>query len=340
MGINTIQCYIVTFNTTRHCVTHCYVAGLVGLSVALQVFGLLTRFYSVNLDFNVSHRVEDLGFYQHHDFFNDLKGDRCLQSIFPASGSQIYRQKVKTIAIASNRYASRNFAVYLLSCGDILSNPGPARFQCGYCEKPVRKNQKGILCDKCEFWYHIKCINMAVDEYDRLSHCDDEWLCNRCDTPPPSPESTDSDGSAHNTTLLSAHSTSALADNIGPDMNRVNSVSFPTDTIFNNPTNHTTTEIPLTRHNDNPEAVTSEGEVAPERVASKSKTSGLSDSNVHDEDTSFDLFQDLMNVRKRHPDKLLCAYLNINSMRYKFDHISTVRKRIGIKQLLCYKCIS
>ena len=130
---------------------------------------------------------------------------------------------------------------------------------------------------------------MAVTEYDRLSQCDDDWLCNRCDIPP-SPESADSDGSAHITSLPSADTTSALADNTGPVMNRVNSVSVPTDTI-NIPTNHTTTEIPLTRLNDYPEAVTTEGEVEPERVASETKTSGSSNCNVHDENTSFDLFQ-------------------------------------------------
>ena len=95
---------------------------------------------------------------------------------------------------------------------------------------------------------------------------------------------------------------------------------------INIPTNHTTTEMPLTRLNDYPEAVTTEGEVAPERVASETKTSGSSNCNVH-ENTSLDLFQDLMNVRKRHPDKLLCAYLNINSMRYKFDYIRDLLQR-------------
>lgn len=46
----------------------------------------------------------------------------------------------------------------LLTCGDILPNPGPNyKFPCGVCSKPVKSNQKGIQCETCDKWYHTKC---------------------------------------------------------------------------------------------------------------------------------------------------------------------------------------
>ncbi len=69
----------------------------------------------------------------------------------------------------------------LLLSGDIHPCPGPNyKYPCGTCHKPVKSNQKGILCDSCNKWYHIKCIDMPVDEYFRLGNSDEPWECNEC----------------------------------------------------------------------------------------------------------------------------------------------------------------
>ena len=39
--------------------------------------------------------------------------------------------------------------------GDVESNPGPVKYPCQICEKPVRMNQKGVACDSCDQWYRI-----------------------------------------------------------------------------------------------------------------------------------------------------------------------------------------
>ena len=44
----------------------------------------------------------------------------------------------------------------ILISGDIAENPDPIKVLCGSCAKPVKKNQKGIQCEDCLFWYHIK----------------------------------------------------------------------------------------------------------------------------------------------------------------------------------------
>ena len=37
----------------------------------------------------------------------------------------------------------------LLASGDIETNPGPVQYPCTVCEKPVKRNQCGIMCDDC-----------------------------------------------------------------------------------------------------------------------------------------------------------------------------------------------
>ncbi len=51
---------------------------------------------------------------------------------------------------------------------------------CGTCHKNVTKN--GILCNECNFWYHIKCNDISVTEYEALSNEPDDgpWFCLNC----------------------------------------------------------------------------------------------------------------------------------------------------------------
>ncbi|KAK3087255.1 hypothetical protein FSP39_003689 [Pinctada imbricata] len=68
---------------------------------------------------------------------------------------------------------------------------------------------------------------------------------------------------------------------------------------------------------------------------------GMHSTLVHNDDTNCnydnpppsptpettDVFCELTKLRKTHPNKLLCAYLNINSIRYKYDSIKDVLQR-------------
>ncbi|CAG2205904.1 unnamed protein product [Mytilus edulis] len=73
--------------------------------------------------------------------------------------------------------------ILLLLSGDVSINPGPTKFPCGSCGKAVRKNQKGILCDGCTQWFHVKCIELPLDEYTELSKSTDDWYCKTCTLP-------------------------------------------------------------------------------------------------------------------------------------------------------------
>ncbi len=80
-------------------------------------------------------------------------------------------------------------SVLLMVCGDIHPCPGPRKapvykYPCGKCQKPVKSNQKGICCDVCDFWFHIKCINMSNNIYNaHINKPDLSWICTSCAVP-------------------------------------------------------------------------------------------------------------------------------------------------------------
>ena len=76
-----------------------------------------------------------------------------------------------------------SFIILLLLSRDIASNPGPVKFPCGICNEPMRKNKRGIQCEDCIMWHHIKCINLPVNKYNKLSTSTDSWFCKSCTLP-------------------------------------------------------------------------------------------------------------------------------------------------------------
>ena len=53
----------------------------------------------------------------------------------------------------------------LLASGDIECNPGPVQYPCTVCGKPVKRNQCGIACDRCNKWTHAHCGGVGQAEY-------------------------------------------------------------------------------------------------------------------------------------------------------------------------------
>ena len=45
----------------------------------------------------------------------------------------------------------------ILLAGDVEANPGPVKFPCTVCQKPVKTNQRGVGCDVCDLWTHVNC---------------------------------------------------------------------------------------------------------------------------------------------------------------------------------------
>ena len=72
----------------------------------------------------------------------------------------------------------------LLLSGDVQRNPGPVKFPCLECKRPVAKTHYALQCDQCDQWVHYKCEGLTREQYlklesDRLT----TWFCNRCKLP-------------------------------------------------------------------------------------------------------------------------------------------------------------
>jgi hypothetical protein len=48
-----------------------------------------------------------------------------------------------------NNHYLHAIRLQVLLSGDISVNPGPMQNPCDACQKPVRKNQRAIICDEC-----------------------------------------------------------------------------------------------------------------------------------------------------------------------------------------------
>ena len=52
--------------------------------------------------------------------------------------------------------------------------------KCRNCKRSVRENCRGIQCDSCLWWFHLKCSALFVKEYNYFATTHDLWLCLHC----------------------------------------------------------------------------------------------------------------------------------------------------------------
>ena len=98
------------------------------------------------------------------------------------SGNGRQEAKIKTCKMTRTNVKKYYLLIIMLIAGDIHANPGPVwRYPCKICAKPVKSNQRGICCDECEMWTHVKCINMSTDEYEQFTRNETlSWACQDC----------------------------------------------------------------------------------------------------------------------------------------------------------------
>ena len=106
--------------------------------------------------------------------------------LFPAFSELKFPKSkhTKLIRVTSRKVTMlRIFFSLLLLGGDIHPNPGPAKFPCGICSKPVKINQRGTCCDLCDRWYHTRCCLICDHMYDILANSSSSWICCDCGFP-------------------------------------------------------------------------------------------------------------------------------------------------------------
>ena len=69
----------------------------------------------------------------------------------------------------------------IILAGDIEINPGPGRYPCTVCERPVKSKHKAVECSRCEKWTHDISGGISPGEIARLNEeKDDLWYCPDC----------------------------------------------------------------------------------------------------------------------------------------------------------------
>lgn len=59
--------------------------------------------------------------------------------------------------VKCSRYQIERYKSVLLLERYVAVNPGPTRFPCDVCNRPVAVNHRALQCDGCSVWTHIKC---------------------------------------------------------------------------------------------------------------------------------------------------------------------------------------
>ena len=189
--------------------------------------------------------------------------------------------------------------------GDIELNPGPTRHPCGVCSRSVAKTHRAVLCDICDLWQHIKCVNISPSDYEKLSTSDEPWNCPKCTDKTSVFEFTDSFfepvlPQTYDYPLVAAPAQSADCDRY---QNINDSYVHPPD----------------------PEE--DWGKIQPQYQESDSEidlsSSASSDTDSGNEN-NIDVFSDLRKIRNDNKKKPIICYLNINSVRYKFDELKEI----------------
>ena len=217
-------------------------------------------------------------------------------------------RKITWCGVSNKKYFT---IMLLLLAGDVSMNPGPrkAQFPCVTCNYAVGAKQRSIQCDCCNKWTHFKCIpNMTVKEYNALGESNEPWYCIKH---VPTPTTT------HEQSLNELQCDA-------PETEEHTDIFDFTDSFFHS------SEIDI-NENQNESIISS---------LDTCNTSGVSDSNDEDSDDGTKatdaITQRLSELKIKHRNKPIMAYLNINSYRYKTCDIIDLLN----KQQLDIMCIA
>ena len=72
------------------------------------------------------------------------------------------------------------FQLLVLLSGDVHLHPGPVKYPCAICSRPVASNHRALQCDRCDFWCHIKCVGVPPAQYNQLIGSSTSWECPPC----------------------------------------------------------------------------------------------------------------------------------------------------------------
>ncbi|CAG2242487.1 unnamed protein product [Mytilus edulis] len=78
--------------------------------------------------------------------------------------------------------------IRILLSNQVETNPGPSNlndssYPCSICSHECTWDSDAIVCDNCDKWCHIGCVNISPSMYEKFGNSSALWICPICDTP-------------------------------------------------------------------------------------------------------------------------------------------------------------
>lgn len=94
--------------------------------------------------------------------------------------------KKQTIFGKSDKHL--HLLIRILLSNQVETNPGPQNldescYPCSICSRECTWDSDAIVCDNCDKWCHIGCVNISHSMYERYGNTSVIWICPICDTP-------------------------------------------------------------------------------------------------------------------------------------------------------------
>jgi len=135
-----------------------------------------------------------------------------------------YRGSPYTMLKAEKSTLLYTALVLFSNASDVALNPGPqaeishsdteTAYLCGACKTVVTWENKGLLCETCDTWYHADCQGVGDSTYEDLGNSSVIWLCLK------------SNGTNYSSVLFNLHGISASSKHT--DLNNTSATSNET----------------------------------------------------------------------------------------------------------------
>ena len=95
----------------------------------------------------------------------------------------VTKKELKRLADSGKPWCCKGCLEKNIRCHDEskISNMKDHQLVCKFCDEDVQEGQAGLFCeDKCNSWYHAKCVGISAKRFKELRTKLVTWTCNTC----------------------------------------------------------------------------------------------------------------------------------------------------------------
>ena len=117
-----------------------------------------------------------------------LQHDASLSATTQIYYWHLHVSSFKKRSIFGNSDRHTHLLIRILLSNQVEFNPGPqslddSSYPCSICSQECTWDSDAIVCDNCDKWCHIGCVNISPSMYEKYGNTSVLWICPVCDTP-------------------------------------------------------------------------------------------------------------------------------------------------------------